>query len=253
MLRADAVELIRDVARPREQLFVHFTSPLESLVVRSRLRPVVGEPVRRQPGPLALPGVLVRLELDLEERDLVAASGAHAITNEPVGIRMLRGGVVEDDNVASGRVEQSVLQQSEQQHAARAASGEFDDMRQRAVLLRSVSELVLLARIVLWRRSSQSFRDGEPGHVTDAVVSRLRPMPARFPAAGSRHRSPRRLNTLLSGLFAQWFSPLRRCEPFWPCFAVDRAMTLSHFVSRRNIIADSSLPRRSDERRWFSA
>ena len=117
VLRADAVELVRDVARPREQLLVHLPSPVESLVVRGRLRPVVDESVGRQPGPLALSGVLVRLELDLEERDLVAARGAHAITNEPVGIRMLGGGVVEDDDVASGRVEQPILQQSEQQHA----------------------------------------------------------------------------------------------------------------------------------------
>ena len=37
---------------------------------------------------------------------------------------MLGGGVVEDDDVAPGRIEQSVLQQSEQQHPGRAASGD---------------------------------------------------------------------------------------------------------------------------------
>ena len=63
-------------------------------------------------------------------------------------------------------------------------------MRKRAVPLRPVPELVLLARIVLRGRSAQASRNRQLGHVAYCVVGhspRLRPGLAPFPAGHSSH------------------------------------------------------------------
>ena len=74
---------------------------------------------------------------------------------------MLGGRIVEDDDIAPAGVEKTVLQQGEEQHPAGAPSGELDHMRQGAVLLRPVAELVLPVRIMLRRRLPQAPGDRE--------------------------------------------------------------------------------------------
>ena len=165
---ADPVELVRDVAGPGEELFVRLPPPMEAIGVQSRDGLLVHEAVSRKPRPLALARVLVGLELDLEEGNAVLAGRSHAVVDESVRVGVLGRGVVEDDDIAAIGIEDAILEQGKEQHPAGATAGELDNVRQVAVLLRAVAEVVLLVRIVLRGRAANALRDLEFRHVPDS-------------------------------------------------------------------------------------
>ena len=104
VLRADAVELVRDVAGPGQQFLEDLTAPVEAGRIVSRDRAIVDQAVRGKPYVDAAPGVLVSLKLDLEERDSVTAGGAHAVPDETVRVRVFGRGVVEHDDIAAAPI-----------------------------------------------------------------------------------------------------------------------------------------------------
>ena len=117
--RAYAPELARNIGFVRQQFLEHLAPPVKPIRVALRVRPFVHQTVRRQTPPLTLAGVLVRLELDEEERyAVVRLHTVLALGSEPIGFRVFAGRVVEHNDIATFLAKKAVLKQSEQEHPA---------------------------------------------------------------------------------------------------------------------------------------
>ena len=192
-LGADPTELVRNIAGPRKQFFEDFASPVKAVRVGFGPRFLVDQAVGGKSGPFAVPRILVGLELRPEERNAVPIGSGLAIPREAISVRMLGGGVVEDDYIAPGRIEKTVVEQGEQKQPAGPSARKLDDMGKIPMALRPIAkDMPLPASLDAPGSGSAppSFGDAKsrnPGDRRQAAVLLSRP-----PSGQRRARSPLR-------------------------------------------------------------